>query len=905
MTSAYTKTRKFFLRPRQSTKQKNIPVTLTKLILEAQKKCASDLEFSLNYLQSKKPRVLEFLTTRGLSSQELASLTQLDLEYAHSRILDTAQQVIFQEIYPKQFLNMLNQLTEIFEQLSIQHPGAFRESSPSVIRELLRFAPFNQLRIDLSKSNIRFSLANEEFCFHAEIIEAAFSNLYFAYRNKIIRDASLQLLARHLAHSSDLVPFFQVSDLSFSLVNTLYEPLKADLERLFPGWEVSQLTIPEYMNLLRQVRHMACEALNDEVLVTHFQACLHPTVKRTYSQAIVESFAVHAHRKKKTLPEYFVDSLMHKLQFPLKALFYDVWTNYLLKQRRASSLVGLERLIYDFMLEYVKEKPECQQWSGERLWQALHDPTTHQNQLVQLLEQTRPIFQALITQQDFHHLAGKGLEAFIATTYQTTRLNNTQTITIPDKKRVFQIIHRATPLQIGELTPTGELTSDVIPALQNCLEEFLLTRFQRRAEKIRPALVKDLLPNLIEVLTDPRHFITKTPEFKKPGFIIPLSDKLFRFDPQTKEVSLALTFSTTTISSSTNWFTFTLEDQRLNLGNPEDGTKTRLSAMLDAGWRLTNYFLSYRASNLYLHIQFEKTVQERLKLSIGTRKKTVREIVVGVKLGLDSYATISVMRTQSEYWRDQTGKIQRTIDPVEREEIARYFIREAEALEKKFDALLGTFKSTPKTNDKGQMTRNQFKTRLRSLLREQRQALAQIHASKNRFPNTYNTHPEYLTSNQLFSALQDAVNCLLATLIQSVAAKTKDVVVHYAKAYPDHRIRVQVEDLNRTSIYPHTKGVQSHHHLTQEQVSSLYYRIQSSLAHLLREYNIGVWRVDPKRSSHLCAYCGHKGQSRKKLFICTNEEHKGSSGTFTCHLFLNIARNFTLFPPLAKKSLAS
>ncbi|MFX0060576.1 MAG: hypothetical protein ACFFC7_00135 [Candidatus Hermodarchaeota archaeon] len=902
-------TQKFHLRPKQRpgmASLKSLPLDLQQLVHHVHERCSSDLELYLTFLKPYDPSALEWVTQNGLTSSSLESIDHKDLEQTYYHIQDTAKQFLFQEIYPKQFLKIHSIMREEFEQLSRQHPEKFKETSRSAIQALLLDPPFKYLKVDPS-----FVVAKQIVMFRPEIIEAVIINLYMAYRTKIIRDASLQLIAKYLADPTIasqkvLVQFFQEVEPPVTLTEKLFENLKEDVERTFPGWEECQPGWSEYLKTLRQVRNMACKALDDEVLYTSFQEYLRPLAKQLYYNTIVESFTIKAHKNKKTLQEYLVELLMHKLQAPLRGLFDEIWNKNFLQEQEIGSLRGVKQFIYEFMQDFVKTIPDYSNRSAGQMWQALKDPKTKQNRLISHLEKTRPMFQDLITKVDFHQLAHQGLETWIQTTYQKTGIDGKQ-ITIPNKHQVFRTVHKATPLQNFTVPPDRPIRESIQP-LKECLEEFLITRFQRRAEEIvRKDLITKLVPKLVEVLQDPRNFVNKQPEFVKTGLKIVSNTSISELDVHKKEFKLTMTFLHAIFSPNANWFSFTFEDPEMRSERRKDVKMRDLSAITEDDWRPKSYLLSYHKHTLHLTVQYEKEAIKLPKLSIGKKKVTRNEIVIGVKLGLDIYATVSVMLAQSSYWRTSTGKIRRKVLPENIEEYDRLFIRTSDIQPMKLDLKSETTQIiSPKADEKPcpRASQKSDKEVLCALLVEQRKALAQVHNYISKFPSDYGTRSRYIHAEQLLSALDFKISKTTNHIALSVAIQISALVKYYATKYPNQRVRVQIEDLQRSKTPLSVQHFQASHFVRQHQVLDFYYQIHYYLVSLLWEDNIGVWRVDPVQCSQLCALCGHPGQSQNKLFRCTNNSHNGSQSDFyTCDARLNIARNIALFPPLGAKPL--
>ncbi|MFX0090589.1 MAG: zinc ribbon domain-containing protein [Candidatus Hodarchaeota archaeon] len=909
MASSCIKTRTFLLKPKQRFTESKFPLSLQEVVQRARTKCEADLAFCLTCLTPLKESVVNFFTQQGLVASKSPPTTKQDWEETYCQIREAAQQVLFQEIYPKQYLILCNRIAEGFEQVSRKSPEAFKETAVSTIQDAILSPPFKYLNIGSS-----FTLAGYIFRFRPKIVEAALLNLYFTYRKKIIRDVSLQLLASYLAdfpmcRSHDLIQFFQASEPPQLLARKLLARLQTDLERRFPGWGSCQPTWVEFLKELCQVRNLTCEALSDALVYTHFQSCLEPTTQQRFSQTILDSFTSDAQGNPKALPTYFANLLMQKLHRPLKPLFQEVWNNHFRRQANARALVGLKRFVHDFMKEYVKHIPNYRRWKAETMWQALRDPQIQQNRLVVQLEKARPVFRALLDHINWQQLARHGVETFIESTYRQSEMDSGQAIVIPDKQRVFRGIHSATPLQTFKLPPTGEVGSEDIPALKKCLHDFLQTRFQRKAEElIRPTLVQALLPSLVAVLSDPNNFVNQIPEFKNPGFSLPLTNQLSEICLKKNEFQLTLTTSSALFPPHTNWFIFEVQIPRHSSNHPKNQSSSDLSTLVGNDWRPRSLTLSKRGHKLYLHIQFEKELPRRPpKLAIGKHAKILNEIVIGVKLGLHHYAIVSVMRTRSNYWRDETNRIQRKPYPTDTEELAHFFIGEVEALDMDFDSETGRFVNrTPRVGQNPQTPSSQSRgnAHLRVLLAEHRKTLARLHRYQARCPDKYVSQPQYIRATHLLTTLENKIHRLLTTISHAVAVKLQAIVQHYGTAYPDLPVRVQVEDLKRTKIAASVHRAPADFSLPPIHILDFYTHIQQHLVRLLQEHSIGVWRVDPQQSSQLCSQCGHSGQSQNHTFTCQNEQHKSPQGNpYTSNAPLNAVRNLTLFPPLVKKPI--
>ncbi|MFQ5981411.1 MAG: zinc ribbon domain-containing protein [Candidatus Heimdallarchaeota archaeon] len=861
-------------------------------------------------------------TKQTVLATDAQQLSPQQLTQGIQAIQTVAKNQFFHEFYPQQFLQLYTRMGPLFEQLRQESPEAFQETSLKAIKANILNAKTPWLQ-ERKKQQVKdkklsataslwapfraFAIAEEEYSFRSRTLWAAVINQYFASRNNVIRDATLQLLIGYLADRSivkqtDLVHFFQADVFSRELVRTLFPRLQNELAMQFPNWEGVRPTWALFLNELRQIRNQVCEVLSDERIYAAFQTYLEPSTRKIYAQTIVESFKADAKKREKPLPAYLVDMLMRKLKYRLRQQVRIVWNRYFRQQRNPQALMGVKRFIYEFLTQFVESIPNYAQYTHRQLWELLQDPHSKQNRLVQQLETTRPLFEALIQQINFHQVAHQSIKAVIETAYVMTGTGSDAKIVIPHKPKVFRAIHRATPLRTFQVAPQGEPTLEDKALLHTCLIEFLQGRFQRRVEElIRPALVEELLGTLQEVLTNPTHFKNRPPEFHNPGISLAIADKqMYDLNLAQQEFKLVFAAPPKKLRPYASWFAFTIQDT-VKPHVRKRHKQPRLANFLDNGWTAQNPTLVYRGGQLYLHIPFAKddTPKAPAKLPVGKRPKELEEIIIGVDLNVGTYAVVSVMHTHSCYQLTSTSQITRQFIPEKSQELAHYYLSDVEALDVKFDPTTGTFNNgqqTPNGFVKRKSTYQRGKGKLRFLRMNIRQTQAQVNQLKRVQPTAYETLPAYHSASHQLSLLWDKVNHLLLTVAQSVAAKLRDITCYYAAQYPHLPIRVQVEDLRWSQ---HGARHQVGSYLAHNQILFFHSQIQYRLAHLLREQEVGLWRVNPRETSQRCAYCGHKGQRRKKsVFICTNPSHHTPQGKrYTCNADLNAARNIAALPP--------
>ncbi|MFX0063762.1 MAG: hypothetical protein ACFFC7_16440 [Candidatus Hermodarchaeota archaeon] len=144
---------------------------------------------------------------------------------------------------------------------------------------------------------------------------------------------------------------------------------------------------------------------------------------------------------------------------------------------------------------------------------------------------------------------------------------------------------------------------------------------------------------------------------------------MYELNPTSMTFSLALTTGGrgSRKSAAAHWHTFEIQDT-VSQHDRKRGRQPRLSTLLTEGWQVNNPTLTTYNDDLYLHIPFEKEPLEKVEpLKVGKRKKTKTEVIIGVDLGVKTYATVAVMLVKSTYWRDENHKICREIHRDETE----------------------------------------------------------------------------------------------------------------------------------------------------------------------------------------------------------------------------------------------
>ncbi|MHA2330942.1 MAG: zinc ribbon domain-containing protein [Candidatus Hodarchaeales archaeon] len=960
----YFKTRIFPLELSKKASYITLPPVYQQAVETAREKCKTDFDYCFKWLKAGKKEKYYFklFNVINVILPVINHSSRGDFTEAYLQVHDSAVETVFKVTYPGEYLGLVKRVQTVLGQLSAVNPSAFKKTSNfhvkkqiincnnPILASLKRMLTQSGETDALWQLYTAFNPGNGETSatFITRAFWMAIYCLFFAYREKIIRDKSIQLLASYLSKpelvtNQELLHFFREEKLSRELAWKLYSTdsstekekesppcLFTDLIKHFPGWGA----VPKwnyYLNELRQVRNITCENFDDQLLLAAFQHLKEPVTINYFKGEVIKSFTDHisslkGNKKNQTLEEYLVDLLVHyKLKHPLRKLFLKIWNVYIKGKNKVTAtrttpekLIGLRVFIYNFSVEYFEKKEQVDfnytELNAKEAW------NTVRKAMKKRIDETRDIFKQSLAENPrkaravLEQVAEKAVRQFIEGACQVK--TSTGQLHFPHKRKVFRAFHRATPLKSFDLAASGVIHPS---RLQPCLEEFILSRFTRKAEElIRPALAGVLLKKLRQTLATPSLYVNKSPVIKKPGFSLGYVDnQMHRLDLGAKTFKLALVKT----PHQATWFDFTINDQYDRL-QPFFKTST-VGEKEVRQWEAQTPQVTFKRGKLALHIPFKKTLLP--PICEITLNEPVEEIKIGNDLGLGKYDYISVIRMISIYRQTKDLIVQQILDW---KELAHYSIDDLEALHKEFDMKTGTFKNLRIVRDvKGQVINNKNgervylrykrngnrkkeksrntwgKGHLREVFTDIRETQAEINRLMENFPDTHEILPKYQKLAGELSDLWDEHGRVLKAIVTGVAVKVRDIALYWQSRHPDLSLRVQVEDLRWSQ---HSKRSEAGYFLAHNQKNFFHSQVQHMIAHLLREHGIGVWRVDARNTSQTCAICGHLEESQRhgKTFKCRNENHRNSKGNaYTCNSDLNAGRNVALFPPLTLTSL--
>ena len=792
---------------------------------------------------------------------------------------------------------------------------------------------------DLRNSNFR--IFDAETKPSSRFIHSLTVNVFYATRKNIIRDQALKFLVSYL-HNRDIISqeqvikWFQDKDLPYPILKKFNSLLKHSMQTHFPYWKGNHVKWFRMTNMLRQIRNIGCKFLPETQILKTLESFLLPDVQAKIAEDILATF--QNNKMHKQLPDYLTYLLNHKIQTNLKKFTKAIWNTYFSNHKtrkrnphlitklhqQAKHLTGLKKFLFDFLSDWVQKHPQDRNLTDSQIWETIGNPNTTKHHLKKHLKQAKPVWKDIIDQTLLLDLARETIPDIvnrIATDF-STESTLTEETRLLHKKKIFQAIHKPTPLQSFAYPITGQPTAKI---LQPALVEFLHSRFARQAETlIRAALAENIFPDIDKIFEENKVFKNAKPVFKNPGFSLGISDKwMYKLNLRYRHFTIKFT-------SGTNWhpakeFKFAIKDT-LSKHDRKRGKQPRRSQFKLPHWKALSPTIVYKNKQLEIHIPFEKQAPQtdiekklikklRKRMTLKANNKEVEELVISIDQGINTYAVVSVMYIKAIYKKppktvqnNSKDKVIREV--IEQRELAHFYIGDIEALDCLFDPLEGTFKNGHKTADgkfqkhKSRSTRG--KGKLRFLFNQNRITQSQL----NQFMPFIKTNGYYRNLKQRESNLWHKHSNILQTIKNSVAAKIKDIALYFDTTfkqkqpeYQDCNVRVQVEDLKWTQRSPRYKAGA---YLAQNQILFFFKQLQDRLGQLLKEHHIGLWKVNPRYSSQTCALCDHyePNQRDSKDFHCRNPEHTNATGnTYTCNADLNASRNLALWPPKTLRAI--
>ena len=260
---------------------------------------------------------------------------------------------------------------------------------------------------------------------------------------------------------------------------------------------------------------------------------------------------------------------------------------------------------------------------------------------------------------------------------------------------------------------------------------------------------------------------------------------------------------------------------------------------------------------------------------------------------------------KSKYSKTNDGRIFREI--ISRKPIRHYYLNDFEVFGISLNQDTGLFNNGIydnsgkfiKIKSNNLWAKSKFRILRRKIRKRQKKLMDQAMSKNDHTLNLYSDDPQ-------LNSYWDKFHRLQKTLASNLAAKIRDIAVYYQttfntenSSYKDIPIRIQAESLNWTTQKPKYK---IGYFLSHNNIHFIHSQFQESLRHLLIEYGIGFWIVNPFNTSKICSLCHYhdRGVRSGKKFYCNNPEHKLKNfKPYSCNADLNAARNIAQFPPLS------
>ena len=823
-------------------------------------------------------------------------------------------------LYPERIVELENQISDYFAK---KPTSFFRYKNDSAIKKhVINKNP------ELKVSN--YYKGNDDWLLTSRVIRVATYNVYYAHREKRIRDACMSTLALQLLHipQQKLLDFLTKDNLSFDLINLMRDQLVDHLTPIFSEWKV-KFSYWYVENMLRAVRNSICEKVPAEKFIDAATYICQDQQKQRQkvSNSIIKSFTVGTitQNNSKDLKNALVMKYKKAISSPKrnKRFFYNLWdeaitvtpiTNY------AQQFTGIKYLLASFIEKQLSENKEAYQWDKLAAWKKLKPKFT------KYLHSLIPIFFTVAEKLDLPKLTSEALSLVGKKNYWQQNQNDGSN-TISHKRSLFRQSNRIIPLMRSNLT-YGEESPTIIQEFMEQFYRCILTSYCEKYVRQNSATI--LINDILTILKQQNSFKTNKPQFKGTGLSLAWGDKqLFNLDLPNKSLTLGLAKSS---PRKTWWVTFKIHDpgNRLKSYHPRD-------------WSYLNPTIQFKNSKYYLLIPFKKNITPKRAKSIkvpskdkGKTTKRVRELIIGYDQGLRNWAdvTIAYEEVLYEYISKETLKVGNYTpeNPPPRPEAAKqaifynvsqsrwikgtkegtirrhvlcrkylhhYSLNDWQILVAKFDKKKGVFEKINSLKKQPQNLAFIGKGKLRYIRGRIAREQSIVDQLAKKALTSQASIQKFQKLNSKLERTRNKYSDTLQTITQSLAAKLRDITIYVdkeikssKKEYRDCYVRVQTEELKFHRNKPKRKVG---NYLAHNQVAFFFRQLQTALNHLLWEYSLGLWVVNPSMSSQYCSHpqeiIARKGIRNKGAFHC-DKGHVNNSDR-------NASQNLCLFPPLS------
>ena len=157
-------------------------------------------------------------------------------------------------------MELANQLSDYFAK---QPTSFFRHKTDFAIKK-------NVINKNVALKVNLYSKGDDDWLLTSRVLRVASYNVYYAHREKRIRDACLRTLALQLIHlpQQKLIAFLTTENISSDLIDLIREKLVDHLIPIFNEWKIKFVFTYWYVeNMLRAVRNSICEKLPSDKFI--------------------------------------------------------------------------------------------------------------------------------------------------------------------------------------------------------------------------------------------------------------------------------------------------------------------------------------------------------------------------------------------------------------------------------------------------------------------------------------------------------------------------------------------------------------------------------------------------------------------------------------------------------------
>ena len=261
-------------------------------------------------------------------------------------------------------MELENQLSDYFAK---QPTSFFRHKTDYAIKK-------NVINKNTELKASLYSKGDDDWLLTSRAVRVASYNVYYAHREKRIRDACIRTLALQLMHlpQQKLIAFLTTEPIPSDLINLMRDQLIDHLTPIFYEWKIK---FPYWYveNMLRAVRNNICEQIPSDKFIEAATYICKDQKKLVIS--VIKSFTIEVitQANSEDLKNALAKNFHKALSSPKrnKNFFYVLWDDAVTVSSingYVQQFIGIKYLIASFIEDQLSKNGEIRQWDKKEAW---------------------------------------------------------------------------------------------------------------------------------------------------------------------------------------------------------------------------------------------------------------------------------------------------------------------------------------------------------------------------------------------------------------------------------------------------------------------------------------------------------------------------------------------------------